>query len=234
MARETILVVDDDEDIREIICMYLLNEGYKIFSAKNGKEALEIAQEKTPDLVILDMMLPDLDGIEVCQELRKNTTVPIVFLSCKSTPGDKTIGLIAGGDDYMGKPFDANELLARVKAHLRRNRIIEGITNTKTPGKTISYLGLKIDLDRYYVSVNEEEVLLSPKEFQLFVFLAKHPNKVFTNEQLYKLIWDTESFGDYRTLMVHISNIRKKIEPDPKNPTFIITVKGVGYKFYDI
>lgn len=233
MAGEKILVVDDDEDIREIICMYLLNEGHNLFSTKSGNEALKIALDKKPDLVILDMMLPDLDGIEVCQELRKNTTAPIIFLSCKSTPGDKTIGLIAGGDDYMGKPFDANELLARVKAHLRRSRIIEGIINTKQSDKIISYLGLKIDLDRYYVTVNGEEVWLSPKEFQLLVFLAKNPNKVFTNEQLYQLIWETDSYGDYRTLMVHISNIRKKIEPDPKEPTFIITVKGVGYKFCD-
>lgn len=121
MARETILIVDDDEDIREIITMYLVNEGYCVVSARNGSEAINYALSVNPDLIILDMVLPDLDGIEICQELRKNIPTPIIFLSCKSTPNDKSIGLIAGGDDYMSKPFDTMELIARVKAHLRRN-----------------------------------------------------------------------------------------------------------------
>jgi len=177
------------------------------------------------------MMLPDLDGIEVCQELRKNQSTPIIFLSCKSTPTDKSIGLIAGGDDYMSKPFDAIELLARVKAHLRRNRILESSNSLNTKSQLICYPGLTIDLNRYSVVVNGQDVILSPKEFQLLELLAQNPNKVFSNEQLFKSLWGTDSFGDHRTVMVHISNIRKKLKQDSKNPVFIQTIKGIGYKF---
>ncbi|MBC2725742.1 response regulator transcription factor [Desulfosporosinus sp.] len=231
MAGETILVVDDDDDIREIITMYLENEGFQVISAFDGTQALAYANSVNPDLIILDMMLPDLDGIEVCQELRKNQSTPIIFLSCKSTPTDKSIGLIAGGDDYMSKPFDAIELLARVKAHLRRNRILESSNSLNTKTQLICYPGLTIDLNRYSVVVNGQNVILSPKEFQLLELLAQNPNTVFSNEQLFKSLWGTDSFGDHRTVMVHISNIRKKLKQDSKNPVFIQTIKGIGYKF---
>ncbi|HBV88584.1 MAG TPA: DNA-binding response regulator [Desulfosporosinus sp.] len=231
MAGETILVVDDDDDIREIITMYLENEGFQVISAFDGTQALAYANSVNPDLIILDMMLPDLDGIEVCQELRKNQSTPIIFLSCKSTPTDKSIGLIAGGDDYMSKPFDAIELLARVKAHLRRNRILESSNSLNTKSQLICYPGLTIDLNRYSVVVNGQNVILSPKEFQLLELLAQNPNTVFSNEQLFKSLWGTDSFGDHRTVMVHISNIRKKLKQDSKNPVFIQTIKGIGYKF---
>jgi DNA-binding response OmpR family regulator len=232
MAGETILIVDDDEDIREIITMYLESEGYHVITAIDGKEAIEYTYSYTPDLIILDMMIPELDGIEVCQELRKKVITPIIFLSCKSTPSDKTMGLIAGGDDYISKPFDSLELLARVKAHLRRNRMLEKNSNIEQKdGKLISYPGLIIDLSRFTVKVNGQNVLLSPKELQMLELLAKNPDKVFSNDHLYKALWGTDSFGDYRTIMVHISNLRKKIERDPKNPEFIQTIKGVGYKF---
>jgi len=231
LAGETILVVDDDDDIREIITMYLENEGFQVISAFDGTQALAYANSVNPDLIILDMMLPDLDGIEVCQELRKNQSTPIIFLSCKSTPTDKSIGLIAGGDDYMSKPFDAIELLARVKAHLRRNRILESSNSLNTKSQLICYPGLTIDLNRYSVVVNGQNVILSPKEFQLLELLAQNPNTVFSNEQLFKSLWGTDSFGDHRTVMVHISNIRKKLKQDSKNPVFIQTIKGIGYKF---
>jgi DNA-binding response OmpR family regulator len=231
MARETIIVVDDDEDIREVIHLYLKKEGYNVLLASNGMEAVETALSTDSDLIILDIMLPDLDGIEVCQEIRKKLSTPIIFLSCKSTPIDKTIGLIAGGDDYMSKPFDGNELLARVKAHLRRNRILDFTEKSNVDSNLITYPNLTIDLNRYCVIANGQEVILSPKEFQLLALLAQNPNIVFNSKQLYQTIWNTESYGDYRTLMVHISNIRKKIEKDPKNPTIIQTIKGVGYKF---
>lgn len=231
MAGENILVVDDDEDIREIISMYLENEGYNVIQAIDGNQALLHALSTNPDLIILDMMIPGLDGIEVCQELRKKINTPIIFLSCKSTPSDKSIGLIAGGDDYMSKPFDAMELLARVKAHLRRNRILQDPNYMSNQSKLICHPGLTIDLNNHSVSVNDQDAVLSPKEFQLLVLLAQNPNVVFSNEQLFESIWGSESFGDYRTVMVHISNIRKKIEKDPKKPTLIQTIKGVGYKF---
>lgn len=231
MAGETILVVDDDEDIREIITMYLEKEGYHAASASDGKQALSYAFSIKPDLIILDMMLPGLDGIEVCQELRKRISTPIIFLSCKSTPGDKSIGLIAGGDDYMSKPFDSVELLARVKAHLRRSRMLENSNGADASSSLICYPGLTIDLNSYTVIAAGQEVILSPKEFQLLALLAQNPNSVISNEQLFQSLWGTDSLGDYRTVMVHISNLRKKIEQDPKKPLFIHTIKGVGYKF---
>lgn len=232
MAGETILVVDDDEDIREIITMYLENEGYKVVLAKDGNQGLKYALSVSPDLIMLDIMLPGLDGIEVCQELRKEISTPIIFLSCKSTPGDKSKGLIAGGDDYMSKPFDTEELIARVKAHLRRNRMLEiPNLNISNMNNQIHYPGLIIDLDSYSVEARGQEVILSPKEFQLLSLLAQNPDVVFSNEKLYNDLWDAESFGDYRTVMVHISKIRKKIEKNPKKPVFIHTIKGVGYKF---
>lgn len=231
MAGETILVVDDDMDIREIITMYLEKEGYHVISAEDGNEALAYALSTNPDLIILDMMLPGLDGIEVCQELRKKLSAPIIFLSCKSTPSDKSIGLIAGGDDYMGKPFDSLELISRVKAHLRRNRMLTKLNDTDITGGLICYPNLTIDLNTYYVTAYGKEVVLAPKEFQLLALLAQNPNIVFKSEQIFESIWGTDCIGDYRTLMVHISNIRKKIEPDPKNPVFIETVKGIGYRF---
>lgn len=231
MASEKILVVDDDSDIREILTLYLKNEGYKTAVASNGGQAIKLTDTFNPDLIILDIMLPDLDGIEVCQQIRKTTTAPIIFLSCKSTSNDKTIGLIAGGDDYIGKPFDSNELLARVRAQLRRNRVIKVQDNSLAPDNIISYPDLTIDLNRYSVVANGKNVVLPLKEFQLLVLLAKNPNYVFTIEQLYKAIWNSDSFGDYRTLIVHISNIRKKIEKEPKCPKYIQTIKGLGYKF---
>ncbi len=231
MAGENILVVDDDEDIREIISMYLEKEGYQVITAVDGNQALEYSLSLKPDLIILDMMLPGLDGIEVCQELRKTLSSPIIFLSCKSTPKDKSMGLIAGGDDYMSKPFDSMELIARVKAHLRRNRILKGSGDINNKNKLLHYPHLTIDLNSYSVVANGQDVILSPKEFQLLVLLAKNSNTIFSNEELFQSLWGKDSFGDHRTLMVHISNIRKKIEQDPKNPLFIQTIKGAGYKF---
>lgn len=233
MAGETILIVDDDEDIREIITLYLEKEGYRVISASDGNQALACALSDNPDLIIMDMMLPGLDGIEVCQEIRKKLSSPIIFLSCKSTPSDKSMGLIAGGDDYMSKPFDSMELLARVKAHLRRSRMMmqENSEDITTTSNLICYPGLTIDLNSYTVTANGQETILSPKEFQLLTLLAQNPNTLFSNEQLFQALWGAESLGDYRTVMVHISNIRKKVEQNPKRPSFIQTIKGAGYKF---
>lgn len=229
MAGETILIVDDDEDIREILNLYLESAGFQVISAFNGNDAITLALTANPDLIILDMMLPGLDGIEVCQEIRKELTTPIIFLSCKGEPLDKSMGLTAGGDDYMSKPFDSIELLARVKAHLRRNRILKKAINP--PDQILTYPGLTIDLASLSVVANEQTVSLTPKEFQLLALLAKNANTVFSSEQLFQAIWVMESLGDHRTIMVHISNIRKKIEIDPTNPIFIMTIKGMGYKF---
>ena len=234
MAGETILIADDDVDIREVIILYLEREGYQVISAADGIQAVTSALSAEPDLIIMDLMMPGLDGIEVCQELRKTLTTPIIFLSCKSTPFDKSIGLTAGGDDYMSKPFEMIELLARVKAHLRRNRMTkENISsnNHNNTNNILNYPGLTIDLTSYSVEADKKPVSLSPKEFQLLTLLAKNPNTVFSSEDLFQSLWGAKSFGDRRTVMVHISNIRRKIEQDPTNPVFIQTVKGIGYKF---
>lgn len=235
MAGETILIVDDDEDIREILTMYLENEGYKITASSNGTQALEYAYAVNPDLIILDMMMPDLDGIEVCQELRKTIISPIIFLSSRSSPNEKSLGLIAGGDDYISKPFEPVELIARVKAHLRRNRILKSSRSHTSTGNraenVIAYEGFSIDLDSHLALVNGTSILLAPKEFQLLNLLINNPNQIFSNEELFNTIWGTDSMGDIRTVMVHISNLRKKIEPDPKNPVYIQTLKGFGYRF---
>ncbi|PKM51235.1 MAG: DNA-binding response regulator [Firmicutes bacterium HGW-Firmicutes-7] len=231
MAGETILVVDDDSDIREIISLYLEREGYNVILASDGKQALEHALSTPLDLIVLDMVLPYLDGIEVCQEIRKTSSTPIIFLSSKSTAEDKSIGLIAGGDDYMGKPFESIELVARVKAHLRRNRLLDTLSYSNSKNSIITYPGITINLDTYSIVANGQPIIHTNKEFQLLSFLMQNPNTVYTNEQLYYAIWGTESYGDIRTVMVHISNIRKKIELDPQNPSLIQTIKGVGYKF---
>jgi DNA-binding response OmpR family regulator len=231
LAGETILVVDDDDDIVELITMYMVSEGYNVITAKDGNEALQQNNFTNPDLIILDMMMPGLDGIEVCQEIRKKSQCPIIFLSCKSTPQDKTLGLIAGGDDYMSKPFDSMELLARVKAHLRRNRMIGNPEGISTKASIVCCDNLAINLEHHSVTVGGREVPFSNREFLLLALLAQSPGRVFSNEELYKTIWGAECFGDHRTLIVHISNIRKKIEMDPRKPVFIHTIKGVGYKF---
>jgi len=229
LAGETILIVDDDEDIREILTLYLEKESYQVIIASDGHQAIANALTANPDLIILDMMLPGLDGIEVCQEIRKQLTTPIIFLSCKGTPIEKSMGLTAGGDDYISKPFDALELLARVKAHLRRSRMLK---RTNSSDKLLTYPGLTIDLISLSVMVNEKPVTLSPKEFQLLALLAQNPNTVFSSEQLFQSLWGMESLGDHRTVMVHISNIRRKIEKDPPHPIYIKTIKGAGYKFF--
>lgn len=235
MAGETILIVDDDHDIRDILVMYLENEGYNVITSSNGINALEKVSSSNPNLIILDMMLPDLDGMEVCQELRKTTSTPILFLSSRSTAEDKSRGLIAGGDDYLSKPFAPVELIARVKAHLRRNRLLKesnpNVNSARTTSNMINYGNLIINIDSHMVQLNGEDVFLAPKEFQILVLLAQNPNHIFNNEEIFRTIWGTDSMGDIRTVMVHISNLRKKIEPDPKNPTYIQTIKGVGYRF---
>lgn len=235
MAEEKILVIDDDEDLREIIRMYLESSGYQVVAAEDGISGLKVALSEKPDLIILDMMLPGMDGIEVCQEIRRQMDTPILFLSCKSSAEEKSIGLIAGGDDYISKPFEPIELIARVKAHLRRNRMLgkEPSLNNSKDG-IISYGALDINKTRFTVFINNQEVILSPKEFKILSFFAENPYTVFSNEQIFQALWGTQSYGDNRTVLVHISNLRKKLENIPDNPIYIQTVKGVGYKLCSV
>lgn len=229
MVKEKIMIVDDEKQIIDLIYMYLIREGFQVISAQNGEDALRLSLKENPDLIILDILLPGQDGIEVCTKLRKNTDVPILFLSCKNQDMDKILGLSIGGDDYITKPFSPNVLLARIKAHLRRTHLQSEHTSNK---KILNYSDLKIDLDSRTVFVNDSLVELTTKEFDIITLLAKNPNRVFYTSQIFENIWNTYSLDyDIRTVMVHISNIRKKIEQDPTNPKYIITVRGIGYKF---
>jgi DNA-binding response OmpR family regulator len=228
MAGEKILVVDDDPDIVELVSLYLLKEGYEVITADNGQLVFDLVLLHKPDLIILDIVLPGMDGIEVCRQLRKNYNMPILFISGKSDDIDIILALSMGGDDYMTKPFSPSQLVARVKAHLRRYSLIG---QTREDTQILKFPGLEIDLVSHIVKVGGKHISLSAKEFDLLTLLAKTPNRVYKLEHLFELIWSLDSLGDPRTLIVHISNLRKKIEPNPADPRYIITVRGVGYKF---
>lgn len=229
MAREKILVIDDENEINELIKSYLLKEGFKVYTVDNGRNALEAVRLEKPDLIILDIMLPDIDGIELCLEIRKQSNAPILFLSCKSEEIDKILALSVGGDDYLTKPFLPGELVARIKAHLRRNRLL---MQAKKQPRVIRYPGLEINLDSHEVWVDDEPVTLSSKEFDILSILVKNPKRIYSMDQLFQMVWQMNSLdGDSRTVMVYISNLRKKIEKNPSNPKYIINVRGVGYKF---
>ncbi|WP_284641295.1 response regulator transcription factor [Paenibacillus silviterrae] len=224
-----ILVIEDDPEIKEVIRLYLEKNGFRVVQAEDGQNAARIVMEEQPELIILDVLLPGKNGFEVCQEIRERTQAPILFLSCKKDETDKIMGLGLGGDDYMTKPFSPNELIARVKAHLRRPHLSGGEKEAGGAKQTIG--SIQIDRLSRVVRVNGGEVTLSRKEFDLLSFLASRPEQTFSHEQLFREIWGQESFNDTRTIIVHVSNLRKKIEPDPSNPQYIINVHGVGYKF---
>jgi DNA-binding response OmpR family regulator len=229
MSNEKILIVDDEKQICTLIKSFLDQEQYQTYTAYDAESALAICDETEPELIILDVMLPDISGVDLCLELRRKTQCPILFLSCKSEEIDKIIALSAGGDDYITKPFQSGELIARVKAHLRRNRILS------TPAKkarNYNYEGLYVDLDSHQVFLDDMEVSLTPKEFDILSILIENPKRVFSMDQLFEMVWKIDSLdGDSRTIMVYISNIRKKIEPEKRGVKYIINVRGVGYKF---
>ncbi|WP_449539572.1 response regulator transcription factor [Ferdinandcohnia sp. Marseille-Q9671] len=234
MIREKVMLVDDDRDIRDILQLYLKKEGYTLIHAEEGTTALRLVDEQNPDIIILDVVLPGMDGFEVCQLLRQKTNAPILFLSSKEEEIDKILGHKIGGDDYITKPFSPAIVIAKVQAHLRRKRNMTSQSNQlhkKVEQSPIIYPGLYIDISSCVVKVNGSAVKLSAKEFQLLCLLAEHPNQVFSVNHMFELIWGEESLGDHRTVMVHISNLRKKIEPNPIKPMYILTVRGMGYKF---
>ncbi|GBF75392.1 DNA-binding response regulator [Paenibacillus sp. 598K] len=232
MSNTRILVVDDEPDITELIELYLVREGYDVYTVDNGDGALEHARTLQPDLVLLDIQLQPYDGLHICREIRKFSAVPIIFVSCKSEDTDIIHGLSIGGDDYITKPFSPRQLVARVKAQLRRQLLLTGQAESGAARETVLTSGdLTIDLEAHSAHVAGKPVNLSTKEFNLLTHFVQHPNKAFHLDHLYELIWGTDSAGDTRTIMVHISNLRKKIEPDPAHPVYIVTVRGVGYKF---
>ncbi|WP_159887511.1 response regulator transcription factor [Paenibacillus puerhi] len=229
MTVQTIMIVEDDPEIREITRLYLVKNGYRVVWADSGDDALSLMKAEQPDLVILDVLLPGKTGFAVCEELRAISSVPILFLSCMREEADKVAAFNLGGDDFITKPFSPNELIARVRAHLRRPYLSKE-DQPESPSK-LFFGPLAIDGLSRVVKVDGQEVPLSRKEFDLLYYLASNPGRTYTHEQLFRQIWGQESFNDTRTIIVHVSNLRKKIEPDPSCPQYIINVHGVGYKF---
>ena len=223
-----ILVVDDEEDIRELVGIYLKNEGFKVYKAADGQEAIKRISDMEIDLAILDVMMADMNGITLCMEIRKKSNIPIIMLSAKDQDMDKVMGLSAGADDYLAKPFNPVELIARVKAQLRRFNDF----NERKPSSILEYMELSMNLETHRVFLNSKEVQLTPKEFAILELLWKNKGKVFSTEHIYDLLWSEEEAYDINNVvMVHIRNLRSKIESDMKNPQYIKTVWGVGYKF---
>lgn len=225
-----VLIADDEKEIRDLLKKYLERELYKVDVAVNGEEALTLFNKNKYNLIILDLMMPKIDGIEVCRRLRNKTNVPILMLTAKDHEVDKILGLSIGADDYITKPFSINEVVARVKALMRRFLILgsDGNSHEKT---LIQFRGITIDLKKYTVIIAGEEVSLTAKEFELLKFFTSHPEQVFTKTQLFRNVWGSEYLEDDNTVMVHIRKLRKKIEDDPSDPKFIQTVWGIGYKF---
>lgn len=228
MNAATVMIVEDDDGIRELMRLFLLKKGYGILLAEDGFQALELLERERPDLILLDVEMPGMNGLEVCKKIRLKTTLPILFVSYRKELVYKIQGLEAGGDDYITKPFDFNELEARIRAILRRN----GWKNAEEEQLTVlRYNDLHIHVDARELYIAGNPVKLYHKEFQLLLLLAQTPNRVWTAEQLYDQIWGYYSEGDVQTVKVHISNLRRKIEEDPARPRFIQTVRGFGYKF---
>jgi two-component system alkaline phosphatase synthesis response regulator PhoP len=226
MIKRKILVVDDEQKIVELIRLYLEKDGYRVLVAYDGLRALELARQEQPDLILLDLLLPAMDGLDVCRTLHAESQVPVIMLTARTTDEDKLTGLELGADDYITKPFNPREVVARVRAVLRR---VDREASQGPP--EICFADLVIDRRRREVRVRGERVDLTPTEFRLLEVLAGEPGRVFTRVELLDRVFGTDFEGFERTVDVHVKNLRKKIEPDPGQPTYIQTVYGVGYKF---
>jgi DNA-binding response OmpR family regulator len=228
MPRFRVLVVDDEPMVTEVVERYLLRDGFEVSTCADGDEALALAQSWAPDLVVLDLMLPGKDGLEVCRTLRRDSSVPIIMLTARGDETDRIVGLEIGADDYIVKPFSPRELVARIKAVLRR---AAGQADAATSNDLLRFQGLTINPRTRVVEVNGKSAPLTAKEFDLLHFLASHPEQVFSRDQLMNDVWDYTFAGDASTVTVHVRRLREKIEPEPLRPRFVKTVWGVGYKF---
>ena len=226
---KTILVVDDEKPIADILQFNLVKEGYRVICAYDGEEALQKVEEEQPDLMLLDIMLPKLDGMEVCREIRKKYNFPIIMLTAKGSEIDKVLGLEMGADDYVTKPFSTRELIARVKANMRRLSVSAQAEEVEEETNDIQIGALTIQPDAYIVLKRDEAIELTHREFELLHYLAKHVGQVMTREHLLQTVWGYDYFGDVRTVDVTIRRLREKIEDNPSHPTWIVTRRGVGY-----
>jgi len=231
-----ILVVDDDKNLLEVIKYNLANDGYSVVLAETGTQAIEMARREKPDLIILDVMLPGIDGFEVCRILRKEMSVPILILSAKTDEIDKVVGLELGADDYISKPFSVRELMARVRASIRRGQVAEQQSSAKTleetkPRTILKGHDLVVDTVRHQVTLKGAPLNLTPKEFELLSFLMQGKGQVFSREQLMEKVWGYTFDGSKRTVDVHMRWLRQKIEDNPEKPKFLVTIIGFGYKF---
>lgn len=224
-----ILVVDDEKPIADILQFNLKKEGYTVYSAYDGNEALQLVEEVQPDLILLDIMLPLRDGMEVCREVRKKYDMPIIMLTAKDSEIDKVLGLELGADDYVTKPFSTRELIARVKANLRRHNQIQAQSDEESDTNEIEIGSLVIHPDAYVVSKRGETIELTHREFELLYYLAQHIGQVMTREHLLQTVWGYDYYGDVRTVDVTVRRLREKIEDSPSHPTWIVTRRGVGY-----
>ena len=226
MDNQKILIVDDDANICELLRMYLNKDGFDTETAADGEQAIEIARRYNPDLILLDIMMPRLDGWQVCREVRKTSEVPIIMLTAKGEVFDKILGLELGADDYISKPFDTKEVVARIKAVLRRS----GERNKKNAVKEVRFDKLIINLTNYELTVDGEQIDTPPKELELIYHLASNPNRVYTRDQLLDEVWGFDYYGDSRTVDVHVKRLREKLE-NVSDKWSLKTVWGVGYKF---
>lgn len=234
---EKILVVDDEVSLQETLAYNLKKQGYEVQTTGDGAEALDLAREMDPDLIILDVMLPGLDGFEICRILRREMSTPVLMLTARDDEIDRVVGLEVGADDYMAKPFSMRELVARVKAMLRRVRLIREEVDqssggaSRPKGEILDFGNLRIDMTRREITVEEEVIPFKPKEYELLTFFAQHQGQVLSREFILERVWGWDFIGDSRTVDVHVRWLREKIEQDPANPHRIITVRGAGYRF---
>lgn len=232
---EKILIVEDEISLQETLAYNLTKQGYEVVIAGDGPSALEVVRSSKPDLILLDIMLPGMDGFEVCRKLRSEVSTPVLMLTARDDEIDRVVGLEVGADDYLTKPFSMRELIARVKAMLRRVKIIRdemNLINSGTDQKSFfEFDKIKIDLGRRELRVDKKIVNLKPKEYELLIYLIRHKNQVLSRDQILESVWGWEYIGDSRTVDVHVRWLREKIEEDPSNPKRILTARGAGYRF---
>lgn len=229
LSKKKILIIDDEEDILKLLSMVLKKEGFEnIYTAEDAESGFDLFGRVDPDIILLDIMLPDEEGYEVCKKIRKTSNVPILFISAKTEEIDRVLGFALGGDDYITKPFSTKEVAYRIKAQLRRS----GCNDEEENRNTVLNLGaFQIDEEKIEVKKNGELIELKPKEYKMFLYMAKHPNQIMSKEKLCSEVWGEDYIGFDNTIMVHIRRLREKIEEDASNPKYIVNVKGLGYKF---